>query len=1276
MNVQQPTRIAGCRLGLICLCVAGLAWLVPAGAPAADPTFVGALALVDEPEVVKELKLSDKQKQDLVALLESREADALELAMEFRDLTPGERAEKLAPFRRESEEKGLALLTAEQQAQLKRIRIRLLGMGSLADETVASRLDLTDDQKSAVAKLLREREDRLAVTSKDRTHIVRAEIERKLAGLLSEKQTAAWEALIADAGGQAGAPEPEASPATSPEATPAVAPEATAKAGSEASAKAEPEAAAKTEPEAAAKAEAPSAPGAEAAKPADAAGPAKSEAAPGETPLAQRPSPFPDDPKGRPAAPVVPARDGISVKTPADVKPGEAPAAPPAADAKLRFSFRYQPWKDVLDWFAQQAGLSLVMEDPPKGTFNYTDDKDYTPAQAIDLLNSVLQTKGFVLVRRNRMLFVINTENPIHPLLIDTIPVEDLDGRGSYELVTVAFQLQKLTPEEIEGEVRKMTGPGGSVVPLSKSKQILVTETAGRLKAIRRAIERADDPEGQRAQLRQYDLQYADAAQILPTIRQFLDIPPEQAASADGAIKVMLDPSGKKYLVSGKDDKVARFTEVLKMLDVPENKAKDGLDQTPQLEVYTVTPADPQSVLAVIQTLLAGSPDARLALDPKTGNLVALCKPADHATIKGTLQQMQPDPRKIEVIQLYSLDPQTAASSIKKLFGIGETPDPNKPQVDADIVAKTLMVVATEPQMEQIKALLEKMGESGAGEAGLGRGGNVRTVPLTGRTAQSALERAQEIWPTMHKNRIRVVTPSAVIPTLRPGSAPETPENRRVPDDPLDLFRGLLGPGVMDEMLPRGDAPAEKPATRIIHPRPLPAPAEAPVPEPKPAPPAAVPLKQTTAPPAEGAGARDRTALRVAPGAMLAAPVLLASQLAVPAPGEGASGAANEGAGGAPEKPRLSPDGELPVIVVAPGTSGIMIASEDLEALDAFEDLLNMLAANAPESDVTVFYLKHAKAEAVAETLDRIFGVSSSGGGGGGGGGGGFLGSIANAAMGDAGGGILGSLLGLGGPGGGGGGVAPSGTIQITPDPRLNALVVQANAKDTDMVEQLLKILDQEKGPEPVAVQPKARVIPVVNMAAEDVADMIRQSYSDRLITGGAGGAQRQPSPQELIQMLRGGSGRRGGGAGGSADIQQKMSVSVDSRNNSLIVVAPDQLFEEVKQLVEQLDGAARESNQTMQVIALKNANPAAVEQALAALVGQNVQFGRTGATGRTQRPTTPGQAQPAQPQQPPMQGLQQQIEQFRSQFQQSPGSRPGASTRGGTGARGARGGR
>ena len=114
------------------------------------------------------------------------------------------------------------------------------------------------------------------------------------------------------------------------------------------------------------------------------------------------------------------------------------------------------PWKDVLEWFAQQADLSLMADVTPPGTLNYSDDLEYTPTEALDLLNGVLLTKGYTLVRRERMLILINLEDGIPPNLVPTITPDALDGRGEYELVSVLFNLKKLRPEEAEAEIMEL----------------------------------------------------------------------------------------------------------------------------------------------------------------------------------------------------------------------------------------------------------------------------------------------------------------------------------------------------------------------------------------------------------------------------------------------------------------------------------------------------------------------------------------------------------------------------------------------------------------------------------------------------------------------------------------------------------------------------------------------------------------------------------------------------------------------------------------------------
>jgi len=199
--------------------------------------------------------------------------------------------------------------------------------------------------------------------------------------------------------------------------------------------------------------------------------------------------------------------------------------------------------------------------------------------------------------------------------------------------------------------------------------------------------------------------------------------------------------------------------------------------------------------------------------------------------------------------------------------------------------------------------------------------------------------------------------------------------------------------------------------------------------------------------------------------------------------------------------------------------------------------------------------------------------------------------------------------------------------LRITPDPRLNALIVQATPVDLEIIDQLLQVLDQKESPEEVLAQPRPRVVPVYNMQASEVAEIVRQVYQDRLITTGSqqsrGGP---PNPQEFMQMLQALRGGRGGTTGRrSVEQTQRLSIGVDTRTNSVIVSAPEPLFQEVKQLIEELDAAAAKPPQATQVVVVRRANPEAVQQAVRAMLGDNVTIGRSTPTGGSLGSTSTG---------------------------------------------------
>ena len=559
----------------------------------------------------------------------------------------------------------------------------------------------------------------------------------------------------------------------------------------------------------------------------------------------------------------------------------------------------------------------------------------------------------------------------------------------------------------------------------------------------------------------------------------------------------------------------------------------------------------------------------------------------------------------------------------------------------------------TTSQIEQIRTLLEKMGESETDSAGYGGAdrGNVRMIPLSGSAARSVLERAELIWPTMRRNRIRTVTPSATIRTLHPRADSETGRDAGPGGDDVDAIPGLEGFPFLPLLLktPHRDGPridrTVPPAVPATPRQEQPPPSEPPVPsEPlrpdEPLRPSEPPVPdeppvpgedRVPEPPADDVDddemvpqppdSQTRRLRRVPAMLVGTGPIRLAQHPAPPAavetPAEiprAETPRAETPAEPEPEPEpesdsQANPDPNAPAaeIIVAPGPGGVMIASQDLDALDAFEQLLLDLADRSltPASEYTVFYLKYAQAEVAADLLKTVLGIESSSGGGGRGGGG-MLGNLAGAAMGDMGGGLLGSLLGLGGDGASGGGIATSGTVSIVPDPRLNALVVQGNQEDIDLVERLLEVIDQKSSPEEVRTIAQPKLIPVYYTTAEEIATVVRSVYANR-ISSGSSNQQRQPSPEEFIRALRGGGRGGGNSSRQSREQQEKMTIGVDSRSNSLVVTAPEPLFQEVEALVRQLDRAGSESDEVTQVITLRRTNPATVQQALRSIVGQQL---------------------------------------------------------------------
>lgn len=245
-------------------------------------------------------------------------------------------------------------------------------------------------------------------------------------------------------------------------------------------------------------------------------------------------------------------------------------AAP--TQTKLMFQFREMKWDDVLNWFAGQQDLTLVMDRTPPGTFTYSDARTYTPSEGIDLLNSVLMTRNFALVRREKMLVVMELSDSIPIELLPRVTLEKLPERGRFELISVMFPLAGRPIEAVLSEVKPYLSSYGRAIPLAQSGKLLVIETAGKMQTINELIASVPLPKQAPAPEKPvpppqpvfaaYPLGLLDATQALETVRKL--IPSEQITvnAKTGVLTAFVIPSHQTAIKAAIDQMVASAAEL------------------------------------------------------------------------------------------------------------------------------------------------------------------------------------------------------------------------------------------------------------------------------------------------------------------------------------------------------------------------------------------------------------------------------------------------------------------------------------------------------------------------------------------------------------------------------------------------------------------------------------------------------------------------------------------------------------------------------------------
>ncbi|MBN9522791.1 hypothetical protein J0H58_30445, partial [bacterium] len=883
---------------------------------------------------------------------------------------------------------------------------------------------------------------------------------------------------------------------------------------------------------------------------------------------------------------------------------GDVKAAPKAEPEKtISVNFESAPWQEVLDWYAKETGLILVTTIRPTGsvTIKPGPNRKFTLSEVTDLLNEAMIPQKFLIIRYQTSFTVWPADEPLPPTRLPRIDQSELSRRGKTEIVLCNVgPFKAISAPEVMPEVGQMVTPGfGKAILLTNANAIQIMDMAGNIARIQKTLEEYEKGGGQ-AESINHVCKYRRAPEMAAVLERLLKddqtriegsgAPPGPfGASPFGAPSPFGGGGNPFFPQQGGGD--------------PRREGDRGRDPRSQFPAAS-------SRTKTVQIVVDGRRNAVLVTAPPEKITMAqdIIKEFDKPVKEGDKPIVVAPPE----YRTYSVQPGTADPMAKILQEKNASI-----RVIAIPASNQLMVYGTPEEhaevLAQIRGSDNPMGGAGGGmvtkfialqnlepgttAATLGKLFPVSTAggpvldPQTGLNPGILFRGTQEQLKTA-EDAIRAIDPNALGSngaftgrtlnlTLDNGNAGILAEAL------ANAMRGMNKNPVVVQNLggnPGGAAlpPAIPRPTPGITPPSMPAPAPMGVPLPSTGgtPPATMP------PPIPLPNSKSR--LPEGPYD----PRFVLAQIVDPA------------------KQELQP------VVIRVIGNRLQIESDDPVALQIISDLVRLYASQAkPDENLfEVIRLKYVGAAEAAKVISEVFngpeqkqgqGGQPGGGGRGPGGPGGLLGGLLG---GGGGGGLLGGLL-----GGGAAGTPAPGRIRVVAETSSNSLiVVKATQLDLLTIRKLLANVIDSGATDSEAIQ-RTNIIQLKNTEAAEMAAVVRDVFRTAIQPQGGGNRQANPLFPFIPQP-------QGGGGGGNPP--PAMSVGVDERTNSLVVLASETLFREVKSLVDQLDNAsATNGAEVVRLVPIRGLDPMLVEQLVAAVQGtpparSNQNRGTTGGGG------------------------------------------------------------
>ncbi len=234
--------------------------------------------------------------------------------------------------------------------------------------------------------------------------------------------------------------------------------------------------------------------------------------------------------------------------------------AAPVAKNRIEINFRQTDIMAVLEFYSHLMGKTFIPNHQLTGPVTVISPKPVTQLEALQLLYSVLDMKGYTLVQQGGYYKVVSKSEAVHEgLNVDAISI------GGDQMVTEVIVLEYLKSADVIADFKQILSPEGSIFSGKSNNYIVFTDTAANVRKLKTLISHIDKP-GSLPTSRTYSLQYIEAQTVAPLLTKLYT---QQAASiGQGTVEILAMAETNSLIVLAPESVHKDIEKIVNKLDV------------------------------------------------------------------------------------------------------------------------------------------------------------------------------------------------------------------------------------------------------------------------------------------------------------------------------------------------------------------------------------------------------------------------------------------------------------------------------------------------------------------------------------------------------------------------------------------------------------------------------------------------------------------------------------------------------------------------------------